>query len=147
MNSEQLQAFESVLKSKSANMALNLAKELGNTANDKKAKLFLEAIVIKAGDPELIYDFARDVKGADIKALQKAIIKAGKPYWIYSFAVDVKGADIKALQSAADDTEWLISKLSKTRKAPKKAVSTQELDDVISKYPGLSPGGATNKKR
>lgn len=42
------------------------------------------------------YKFAKEVKGADVKAHEKAIIESKNLEWNYNFAKDVKGADVKA---------------------------------------------------
>ena len=40
--------------------------------------------------------FARDIKGADVRAHEQAIINSGDPKWNYKFARYIAGADVKA---------------------------------------------------
>ena len=47
-----------------------------------------------------IYQFARDVKGANIEKLENAIIETNDVGYIYLFAKDVKGANIEKLENA-----------------------------------------------
>ena len=53
-------------------------------------------VVINSGDPKWNYNFAKDIKGADVKAHEQVIINSGDPKWNYYFAEGVKGADVKA---------------------------------------------------
>jgi len=67
----------------------------------------LQQIVINSNgknSPEWAYEFAYNIKGADVKALQQVVIKSGNPKWAYKFARDVKGADIKVLQQVVTDS-------------------------------------------
>lgn len=45
----------------------------------------------------IMYLFARDIKGADVLALEDAMIQTGDPRTYLDFARDVKGADIKKI--------------------------------------------------
>ena len=47
-----------------------------------------------------IYQFARDIKGANIEKLENAIIETNDAMYIYQFARDVKGANIEKLENA-----------------------------------------------
>ena len=53
-------------------------------------------IILDSKDPELNYYYARDVVGADIKAQEQIVLESNNPKVSYYFARDVKGADIKA---------------------------------------------------
>ena len=59
-------------------------------------KLECERIVLESKDPSSNYLFARDVKGADIKAHERIVLESGNLECICCFATDVDGADIKA---------------------------------------------------
>ena len=57
----------------------------------------LQDAVIKVGDFNYIYYFARDVEGANIEVLQDAIINLKSATHIYYFARDIKGANRELL--------------------------------------------------
>ncbi len=52
--------------------------------------------IINSCNPEWNYKFARDIIGADVKAHGQAIINSCNPEWNYKFARDIIGADVKA---------------------------------------------------
>lgn len=55
-----------------------------------------ERVIIASEDPEWNYWFARDVKRADVLTHGEVIIKSQDPEWNYEFAQAVEGADVKA---------------------------------------------------
>ena len=61
-----------------------------------------EAFVVDC-DGEDAYLFARDIDGAKIEALQQIVVERGSSCEAYQFARDVKGADIEALQQIIVD--------------------------------------------
>jgi len=65
----------------------------------------LQLRVIRSGDPECAYQFARDVPGVNIRRLQKVVIEAGDPDIMRAFAKNVpraNGALIESLRGIAD---------------------------------------------
>ena len=60
----------------------------------------LEKAIIATKNAFCIYEFARDVKGANIEKLENAVIKIGNPQIIYLFAMSVKGAYVGKLAHA-----------------------------------------------
>lgn len=54
-------------------------------------------VVINSGHPKFNYEFAKNIKGADTKAHEQVIISSEDPYWCYKFAKDVKGSNIQKL--------------------------------------------------
>ena len=73
--------------------------ELGNIDKD----VAYDA-VIKSKNSKKIYEFAKDIKGVNIKKLENALIYTQDAYYIYCFAKDIKGANIKKLQNAICQT-------------------------------------------
>ncbi len=59
-----------------------------------------EKAILETGDAEVIYLFAKYVKGADINKCLNAILKSGNAYRIYRCVRDVQGADIKRCKEA-----------------------------------------------
>ena len=60
----------------------------------------LEARVIEDDrEGQNCYHYARDIRGANIEALQARVLEVGSAIWCLLFARDIKGADIPALQS------------------------------------------------
>lgn len=55
-----------------------------------------ESVMYKNDFVKYAYMFARDVKGADVKALEQIILKANEPQLSFKFVKEVKGADFKA---------------------------------------------------
>ena len=64
-----------------------------------------EEIIIKSKNPKAIYEFAKNVDGANILKLEDAIIATGAAEYIYYFARDVKDANIKKLEDAIMETK------------------------------------------
>ena len=64
-----------------------------------------EEIIIKSKNPKAIYEFAKNVDGANILKLEDAIIATGDAEYIYYFARDVKDANIKKLEDAIMETK------------------------------------------
>ena len=58
-----------------------------------------QARVLGIGSGGDCHFFARDIEGADIKALQSRVLAVGNGWNCYRFARDIKGADIQALQA------------------------------------------------
>ena len=56
--------------------------------------------VIESKNMENIYNWAKDIKDANIEKLEDAIIQGGEAKWIYLFAKNIKGANIKKLEDA-----------------------------------------------
>ena len=73
---------------------------------DAKKIKSLQSKIIATNDPELIYNFAKSVKGADIDKLSEALLDLyygenfDKNDWnyVYNFANNVKGVDIKKFE-------------------------------------------------
>ena len=63
-----------------------------------------ETAIIARKDCILAFRFARAIKNADIKALQKVIIDKKDAFYAFCFARDIEGADILALQKVVTDT-------------------------------------------
>lgn len=59
----------------------------------------LQAMVIERGDGTDAYSFARHIEGADVEALQAVVIGRGRAHDAYLFAKYVEGADIESLQA------------------------------------------------
>jgi hypothetical protein len=57
-----------------------------------------EKAVIDSGSAYWCYTFAKYVKGADVKRLQKVVIEDGNADFCYLFAKTVKGANVKRLE-------------------------------------------------
>ena len=62
--------------------------------------LKLEKALIETGDVDYIFDFVKNVKGADVSEAEDAIIRINKPFYINEFAEKIKGANIKKLEDA-----------------------------------------------
>ena len=60
----------------------------------------LEDIIVDFKDPEMAYLFAKDVPGADIKRLEDVVAGSGNIEIIYLFAKNIPGADKKHLETA-----------------------------------------------
>lgn len=83
----------------------NIPKEYKGLAEVFGEVMFNEQSICKFGldeygESELLYRYARDVEGADIKTFEKLLIEKGNASLRYIFARDVKGADVKALEEA-----------------------------------------------
>lgn len=90
-NAEQLaQIKQEIIKNKNATLAYKFAMECEDETKH------LQKIVIKSGDAQLIYLFARDVFGAEIEKLEKAIIETENTEVMQNFA-DIEGANRKKL--------------------------------------------------
>ena len=72
-------------------------KEVKNL--NKKELNELQEVIIATKNSWKIYEFARDVKGADILKLQDEIIKLGDAEYIYLYK-SIKGSDINTLKDA-----------------------------------------------
>ena len=73
-----------------------IAETFATFENSPIDKLECERIVLESKNPKINYLFARNVKGADIKAHEQVVLES-KDAWInYLFADDIKGADIKS---------------------------------------------------
>ena len=59
--------------------------------------------IIKTNDADLIYQAARDIKGASIGKLQAAIIATQNDDLIYKFALKIKGASVEKLAEALSE--------------------------------------------
>ena len=70
--------------------------ELRTAMPDEKIIELFEKKVLNIKNEKVSYYFAKDVKGADIKAHGQVIIDSKNLNYNYRFARDVKGADIKA---------------------------------------------------
>ena len=81
----------------------------------------LEDEVIKTYESWYFYQFARDIEGANIAKLEKAVIKSCNPFSIYRFADEVKGANFRDLESAIYRTRDLeyIEKIQALEKVKK----------------------------
>lgn len=77
--------------------ALNFARKFGGRDDVDMKKLQLR--VIRSGDPECAYQFARDVPGVNIRRLQKVVIEAGDPDIMRAFAKNVPGANVALIES------------------------------------------------
>jgi len=74
--------------------------------NDLHPKLMKEQTrIIKCGSGYDAYKFARDVRGADIGALQNKVINDKYGHTAYEFAINVKGADYEELVSSVFSDE------------------------------------------
>lgn len=67
-----------------------------NGVDDELIISRFESKIFDLKKPELYFWFAKNVKGADVKAHGKAIINSCNPEWNYKFARDIIGADVKA---------------------------------------------------
>lgn len=59
----------------------------------------LQQVILERGDGCDAYCFAKDIDGADVDALQKVLLKTGGGFAVYKFAKDIDGADVVALRS------------------------------------------------
>ncbi len=64
----------------------------------------LEKAVLESKDPEWNFCFV-DVKGADVKAHEKVVIESKDPEWNFKFAEDVEGADVKVLEKVVIESK------------------------------------------
>ncbi len=88
---EQLETIKAkIIKEKNAPLAYKFAVECEDETSQ------LQKIVIKSGNAQLIYLFARDVFGAEIEKLEKAIIETENVDAINNFA-NLEGANRKKL--------------------------------------------------
>ncbi len=67
-----------------------------NGVDDELIISRFESKIFDLKKPELYFWFAKNVKGADVKAHGQAIINSCNPEWNYKFARDIIGADVKA---------------------------------------------------
>ena len=80
-----------------------------NGVDDELIISRFESKIFDLKKPELYFWFAKNVKGADVKAHGQAIINSCNPEWNYKFARDIIGADVKAHEQAVidkRDPEW-----------------------------------------
>lgn len=75
--------------------ALYFAREWGGRDIDLKK---LQRIVLRCGDPQCMYEFARDVKGANVSRFQYAIIKCGNAKVMRMFAEKIPGANKRYIE-------------------------------------------------
>ena len=64
-----------------------------------------EENILSLKNVELSYAFAKNIKGADVKAHGKVVIESKDPKWNYNFARDIKGADVKAHEKVAMESK------------------------------------------
>ena len=82
------------INTKDLDFCLQLAKIL--YAEDVMLKF--QSVILESKDAEKCYYFARDVKKADVKALEKIVLESNIPYLSYEFAYNIIDADIEAHQ-------------------------------------------------
>lgn len=63
-------------------------------------QLEMENKIVTTGDAQLITEYAKNVKNADVEKLQNAVETINDVKYIYKFACDVKNANIEKLQAA-----------------------------------------------
>ena len=75
-------------------------------------------VVLDSKNPEYNYNFARYIEGADIEAHAQVVLDSKDPEYNYRFAQDVKGADVEAHKLAAQGIDVDIQKygLGKVKK-------------------------------
>ena len=89
-NAKLQEIKEEIIKTKNAFLAYNYAMEFEDETKQ------LQKIVIKSGNANLIYLFARDVFQADIEKLEKAIIETQNIEEMQHFA-DIEGVNRKKI--------------------------------------------------
>lgn len=77
-----------------------IAKELQDIDCDTQD---IEQYILSSRNPIFIFRYAREIKFADIKALQKAIEATRNYNWIARFACYVNGADTKSIEKLIID--------------------------------------------
>jgi len=102
MNIDLLQEKILQLDDKSKSYADNLYNFAKNVKSANIERF--QSKIIDLNIHEVIYNFARDVKGVDIGKLQDHIIKQNSSTYIYQFARNVKGADMESLEAAIIET-------------------------------------------
>ena len=74
--------------------------------NGRDSKILnLETELLKSGSKAELFNYAKEIKKADIESIQKRIIEINDSDYIYFFARDIKGADINLLQDALINRE------------------------------------------
>ena len=89
------EAFKVAVKENSAELAYKLALLPADVTNRGVA----EKIVLKAKNPHVCYEFARDISGANIAENQKICLKSDDYETMIDFASDVPTADTKAFET------------------------------------------------
>lgn len=77
--------------------ALTFAKRWGR--RDGVDLKRLQRIVLRSGDPDCAYQFARDVPGANVRRLQRVVVEGGDPRIMRAFAKNILGADVQHLEA------------------------------------------------
>ena len=90
-----VEAFQVALKENSAELAYKLALLPPDMTNRKVA----EKIVLKAKNPYVCYEFARDIPGANVKAHEKICLESDDYNSMIEFASDVPNANTKAFET------------------------------------------------
>lgn len=107
-------------------------------SNNKEEIEALQNEIIELEEPQLIYEFAKQVKGADISKLQDALISCYEEFYkedewkyFFNFANDVEGVDIEKLQNDfLEITGWTIYTLAEFAKQVKGA-NIDLLEDAV----------------
>lgn len=84
--------IETIINSKSVEHNYLIAKNVEGL--DAGQRAIHENIVIESGDPEFCYLYAKNVKTANIKALEETLLEAKSAKYSYLFAKEVNGATI-----------------------------------------------------
>lgn len=77
--------------------ALTFARQFGGRSDVDLKRLQLE--VLRSGNSECAYEFARDVPGANVRRLQRVVVEDGDPSVMRAFAMNVPGADVRHLEA------------------------------------------------
>lgn len=80
------------------NKLIKNIKEYYKSYGAKKTILNFEDDILKLNNPLLSYWFARNIKGANIKAHEQVVLASKDPEYCCWFACYIKGSNIKALK-------------------------------------------------
>lgn len=79
------------------------AEEAFEKAKESGCSQKLEQIVIDSGDPYWAYEFAKDIRGANVSKLQQVVVDSGDPRRAFYFARDIRGANVSKLEQVVID--------------------------------------------
>ena len=143
------EAFKVAVKENSAELAYKLALLPADVTNRGVA----EKIVLKAKNPYVCYEFARDIPNANISAHQKICLKSNDYEAMIGFASDVPSADKKAfetiilsLQNPEYSYEYVHSVENANIKQHQKIVEASRSEEYIKKFRDLEYDGINKRK-
>ena len=143
------EAFKVAVEKNSAELAYKLALLPEEITNRKVA----EKIVLKAKNPYVCYEFARDIPNANISAHQKICLKSNDYEAMIGFASDVPDADTKAfetiilsLQNPEYSYRFVCDVESANIKQHQKIVANSRNEEYIKKFRDLEYDGINKRK-